>query len=47
MLGDLVYFRGLGNSILNVNSYQIANDLLNKKGAIYSDRPSFAFLKEV
>ena len=37
----------LGNSILSVNSYQAANDLLNKKGAIYSDRPRLPMVKEL
>ncbi|TCD61489.1 hypothetical protein EIP91_008372 [Steccherinum ochraceum] len=45
--GDLVYFSGLGNSILSINSYNVANDLLNKKGSIYSDRPRLPKTKEL
>ena len=45
--GDIIYFNVLGNSILSVNSYQAANDLLNKKGAIYSDRPRLPMVKEL
>lgn len=47
LLGDLTYFSGLGNSVLSINSYKVANDLLDKKGNIYSDRPRLPMDKEM
>ncbi|KAI0644109.1 cytochrome P450 [Trametes meyenii] len=41
LYGDLVYFHGLGNNLLVLNSPQAINDLLERKGRIYSDRPHF------
>ncbi|EJF59311.1 cytochrome P450 [Dichomitus squalens LYAD-421 SS1] len=45
--GDLVFFHGLGNNILVLNSMKAINDLLEKKGSIYSDRPSFTVVGEL
>ncbi|TCD61769.1 hypothetical protein EIP91_007971 [Steccherinum ochraceum] len=45
--GDVIYFNALGKSVLSINSYTAANDLLEKKGAIYSNRPRLPMLKEV
>ncbi|KAF8531880.1 cytochrome P450 [Gautieria morchelliformis] len=45
--GDIVYFNVLGKSIVSINSYKVANDLLDKKGAIYSDRPRLPMIKEL
>ena len=42
-LGDLMYFSILGTNILYINSADIAVDLLEKRGNIYSDRPTFVF----
>ncbi|KAJ8482310.1 hypothetical protein ONZ51_g5439 [Trametes cubensis] len=39
--GDLVYFHGLGNSILVLNSLEAITDLFEKKASTYSDRPWF------
>jgi hypothetical protein len=39
ILGDIVYSRVLGQHIIIVSSMQIARDLLEKRSAIYSDRP--------
>ena len=47
MTGDLVFFHGLGNNILVLNSMKAINDLLEKKGSIYSDRPSFTVVGEL
>ncbi|OBZ79891.1 O-methylsterigmatocystin oxidoreductase [Grifola frondosa] len=44
---DIIYLQVLGNSIMAINSVQAANDLLDKKGAIYSDRPRLVMLKEL
>ncbi|KJA22869.1 hypothetical protein HYPSUDRAFT_66825 [Hypholoma sublateritium FD-334 SS-4] len=45
--GDLVFFHGLGNNILVLNSLAAINDLLDKRGEIYSDRPSFTVVGEL
>lgn len=37
--GDLVYANVVGQPMLIINSYELAVTLLDKKGAIYSDRP--------
>ena len=46
-LGDLVFFHGLGNNILVLNSMKAINDLLEKRGSIYSDRPSFTVVGDL
>nr|VWP02507.1 Arg-6 protein [Ganoderma boninense] len=45
--GDLVFFHGLGNRVLVLNSMKAINDLLEKKGSIYSDRPSFTVVGDL
>jgi hypothetical protein len=37
--GDIVYVHCLGKKILVLNSVEAAHDLLDKRSAIYSDRP--------
>jgi Cytochrome P450 len=37
--GGLIYFKVLGQSILVVNSLEVATDLMEKRGNIYSGRP--------
>ena len=37
--GDLLYSRVLGQHIIIISSIQVAQDLLDKRSAIYSDRP--------
>lgn len=44
---DIVYLGFFGSSILAVNSLQVANELLDKKGAVYSSRPRLPYLKEL
>ena len=39
--GHLVGLSALGNKILVLNSHKAINDLLDKRGGIYSDRPVF------
>ena len=39
--GDLFYLEILGRKIVIVNNYDIANELLHKRSANYSDRPVF------
>jgi hypothetical protein len=45
--GDLVSATILGKSIIIINSYSIADALLNRKGAIYSDRPQYTMASEL
>lgn len=40
-LGDVFYLEILGRKIVIVNNYDVANELLHKRSAIYSDRPVF------
>lgn len=37
--GEIVYLRVFGSKLLVLGSYRVANALLDKRGAIYSDRP--------
>ena len=38
-VGDIFYLEILGRKIVVVNNYEMANELLDKRSAIYSDRP--------
>lgn len=38
-IGDVVYVETMGQSIVVLGSDQAASDLLEKRSAIYSDRP--------
>ncbi|KAI0047423.1 cytochrome P450 [Auriscalpium vulgare] len=44
---DIVYYQVLGKNILVLNSFQAANDLLDKRSAVFSDRPRLPLLKEL
>ncbi|TFK68100.1 cytochrome P450 [Pluteus cervinus] len=44
--GDLVGLRVLGQPIVLINSFELANELLTKRGAYYSDRPGFSLIQE-
>ncbi|KAJ3485898.1 hypothetical protein NLI96_g4619 [Meripilus lineatus] len=41
--GGIMHFNILGKSIVILNSEKVANDLLDKRSAIYSDRPPLPF----
>lgn len=43
----LIYLNAFGTSILSISSFQTATELLDKKNAIYSDRPRLPNLKEL
>jgi len=45
--GDLVCLHGLGTNVLVLNSLQAINDLLDKRGNIYSHRPIFTVVGEL
>jgi hypothetical protein len=38
-LGDLIYLNAAGQPIVIINSQEVAVALLNRRSAIYSDRP--------
>ncbi|KAH8821438.1 cytochrome P450 [Xylogone sp. PMI_703] len=42
---DVIYLNFMGQPVIVLNSLQAATDLLDKKGAIYSDRSPFAMLE--
>ncbi|KAJ7123313.1 cytochrome P450 [Mycena crocata] len=44
---DVIYLRVLGTSILSINSFDAANELLNRRGAVWSDRPRLPMIKEL
>lgn len=41
LLGDVFSLRALGKTIIVLNSEKAASELLEKRGAQYSDRPQF------
>ncbi|KAF7375521.1 putative monooxygenase [Mycena sanguinolenta] len=41
--GSIVYVDALGQPIIVINSAKVANDLLDKRGSIYSDRPIWSY----
>ncbi|THH03858.1 hypothetical protein EW146_g10328 [Bondarzewia mesenterica] len=45
--GDIIYMRAFGNSVMVLNSAKVADDLLDKRGAIYSSRPERAMVRDV
>ena len=45
--GELVYLNIFGQGLLFVNSHEAAVDLLEKRGAIYSDKPKMIMAGEL
>jgi hypothetical protein len=45
-LGDIVYSHILGQHVIIISSVQVARDLLEKRSAIYSDRPFLRAIEE-
>lgn len=43
---DVLYLNFMGQPAIILNSLQAANDLMDKRGTIYSDRPRFHFMEE-
>jgi hypothetical protein len=39
--GEVMYLEVLGQTMIILDSYRAAMDLLDKRGSIYSDRPKF------
>ena len=44
--GDIVYATTFGRHIVILNSVKVANDLLDQRSAVYSDRPYIPMLEE-
>ena len=42
-----MYYHGLGNKFLVLNSMKAINALLEKRASIYSDRPTFTVVGEL
>ncbi|THH17276.1 hypothetical protein EW146_g3521 [Bondarzewia mesenterica] len=47
LYGDIIYMRAFGKSVMVLNSTKVADDLLDKRGAIYSSRPATVMLNDV
>lgn len=45
--GNLIYAEFFGHRTLVINSFKIARDLLDKRGAIYSSRPRLLTMVEL
>ncbi|KAH8104354.1 cytochrome P450 [Phellopilus nigrolimitatus] len=45
--GDIIYMNVLGRPIVVLNKFEHAHELMDKQGAIYSDRPRMVFLGEM
>lgn len=43
----MVYVQVLGQGVLFINSYNVAVDLLEKKGTLYADRPHMVMAAEL
>lgn len=46
-IGDIIYLEALGQRIMVINSPEVANDLLERRSAIYSDRASTVMVHEL
>jgi hypothetical protein len=46
LLADIVYLEILGQKIIVLNSAEAASDLLDKRSALYSDRPSIPMVSD-
>lgn len=43
----MIFIRVLGGPVLVLNSLEVANDLLDKRGGIYSSRPDGVMLRKL
>ena len=46
-IGDIVYLHVFGQGLLFLNTYEVAIDLLERKGSIYSDKPPLVMAGEL
>ena len=44
---DIIYFTAVGSKLLVLNSFEVARDLLDRKGATYSSRPRLVVQHEL
>ncbi|KAI0330029.1 cytochrome P450 [Cubamyces sp. BRFM 1775] len=44
---DVLYFTALGTPLLVINSFEAARELLDRRGAVYSDRPRLVMMREL
>ena len=47
LLGDIVYIHVFGQGLVFLNTYDITVDLMDKRGAIYSDKPALIMAGEL
>jgi hypothetical protein len=47
LLGNIVYMHVLGQPMIILSSQEVIRDLMEKRSAIYSDRPRFVLLNEL
>lgn len=45
--GEIVHINIFGQDIIFLNSVRVANDLLEKRSSIYSDRPRLPLINEL
>ena len=45
--GNIVYYHVFGRPTIVLNSYEIAKDLLDKRGSLYVDRPRLVLVQEM
>jgi len=45
--GDIIYLRVFGNPIMVINSFEVAEELLEKRSSIYSSRPTRTMVVEL
>lgn len=46
-VGDVIYLKPFGKSVIILSSFKACKDLLDKRGAIYSDRPRLVMMSEL
>ena len=45
--GTVIHIHAFGKPMIILNSYEAAKDLLDRRGAIYADRPRLVLLQEL
>ncbi len=46
-VGDVVYIHVFGQGLVFLNSPEAVNDLLDKRGSVYSDKPQLVMVGEL
>ena len=47
LAGDIIYLNVLGNDVIVLNSVEDAREIMDKRGALHSDRPRSIFNGEM